>query len=378
MENKHSGVFMAKKKVYIHVGHPKTATTFLQTVFFDYAIKLEQQGVYYPKLDLKSGQVVVGKSDLNTRCYNSEHRILRVKANGGILFYDLNCKHPGFREDYSELLQQVINYFKESNCNKLLLSDENILTFGLYKLPAFKNSLNTLRKEFDVKIILYLRDVISYCMSMWGYLAQNHGYPFSLIDACNATNIHTQAIIDLVNTTGQDDFIITPFEKKYFKNGKIQDHFLTEILGVDISDFNIQKNINISPNPKQAETMIYFNKYSAEKKKISEVLPWRFSRGCMFLLNFNKDSDATITKKELDILYGKYHQYEVEILKKFFNTENSGDMFSKDYKYWVNKIESAKNTRKLSAFEKLGIRTLVVLGKYFSYLRSLKRYTSVL
>ena len=161
---KNSGVFMTKKKVYIHVGHPKTATTFLQTAFFDNAEKLEQQGVYYPKFDIENGQVVIGRPDLNSRCYNSEHNILRVKANGGVLFYDLNCKHPGFREDYSELLQQVINIFKESDCNKLLFSDENILTFGLYRLPAFNNALSTIRKDFDLKIVLYLSDITSYCI----------------------------------------------------------------------------------------------------------------------------------------------------------------------------------------------------------------------
>ena len=124
------------KKLIVHIGHGKTGTSFLQTVFSLNKESLKQLGFEYPNhMD----------ENLAKNGYNTF-------GNGRLL---------------------LKNDIQETEHDKVLYSSELLFR----KLAYETEHLASLSNRFNLEVILYTRDVIEHSVSKWGqYVKQGGGF----------------------------------------------------------------------------------------------------------------------------------------------------------------------------------------------------------
>ncbi len=117
-----------KKTIYIHVGFGKTGTSAIQKVFFQNREQLKSIGCLYPI----TGEIftahynlsVLGEEEMDTKTINL----------------------------YEKLLVEI----KNSNCNIIVLSSEQFI----FLKELYVKQISEFLKDFDVKIIFYIREQI--------------------------------------------------------------------------------------------------------------------------------------------------------------------------------------------------------------------------
>ena len=134
------------KKLYIHIGSPKTGTSAIQKYLNDNKELHEKMGIYYP---------LIGRS---AQLENEKPFFI----NGTFLTYN-NYNH--------EEAKKIFLNFLKSKFNKMILSEEVLFLDHIYNKKALlflnrKNILNILSK-FDVNIVIFLRLPLQYLCSLW-------------------------------------------------------------------------------------------------------------------------------------------------------------------------------------------------------------------
>ncbi len=141
---------MAKKILYLHIGHLKTGTSALQTFCNNHRNELASQGICFPVAG--SGQ---------RRCGN--HLVLALglsRARGKDVppwYRKAQRNHPT-EYDHRKQWAQVIDEIESSGCDTALLSSEFFFALGFGEHgPALLQELRSLTDPFDIRILCYLR-----------------------------------------------------------------------------------------------------------------------------------------------------------------------------------------------------------------------------
>ena len=114
------------KTVFLHIGIGKTGTSSIQEMMFRNRKYLSERGVFYPEIGL----------------HNVSHHLLTSLLN----------KRNSLKSIQKSLLK-IRDRFVNEDCTKLLISSEQLC----YSRPALVGLYGEIFKDFNVKIIFYIR-----------------------------------------------------------------------------------------------------------------------------------------------------------------------------------------------------------------------------
>lgn len=131
------------KKIFIHIGLPKTGTSAIQNFLYNERSELKKHGILYPEsitsLNFdRSGKIIIMKNPKNF----FDHNYLADIQNYPIINHDLF---------YNKLAAEIL---ENNNCENLILSSENLYFADDKLLSKLKN----LFKGLDIKIIFTKRN----------------------------------------------------------------------------------------------------------------------------------------------------------------------------------------------------------------------------
>ena len=132
-----------KKKLYLHVGLSKTATTYLQHCFFINRSRLIDEGIYYPLP------------------FDQDEKTFQVKGNA--TYTNGN-------------LAKIIDLVNGAETDvSVLLSSESLLgTIGLTNDKTKKLIFTALKEDFDIYIILVIRDLFDHTVSLYSQVIRTY------------------------------------------------------------------------------------------------------------------------------------------------------------------------------------------------------------
>jgi hypothetical protein len=195
---------MSVKKLLLHIGTPKTATTTIQKTLNDYAKENLIEGFIYP--DFGS----VNHHDLMV-LFKSYDRIPR----------SLKGKYPNlksYEEGRLNLKKSFNNLFL--NSNNVLLSTEYFFTMNQEEINNLKNELSYV-KDLEIMICIYVRDPLSYYVSyVQQYCKASKNIPNPIKFRYNFKSIILKWEEYFPN------IMVKPFSKEKFLNGCIVQDFM--------------------------------------------------------------------------------------------------------------------------------------------------------
>lgn len=193
-----------RKTVYVHIGHLKTGTTAIQNCLFEHRQFLLEQGVHYIQTGLAS-ETAIGR-----RHYFLSKNILQKKEAGQCLW------------------DKVKSEIETSAATKFVISYEGLIRLA----PAEVNVISQALKAFDVKIICYLRDQVSFLQSLYLEYVQNHQFKKSFREFEGSFNWQGR-YFDLLSIWqhqfGSANMVVSDFSAIVKQKRDVVEHFMTVI-----------------------------------------------------------------------------------------------------------------------------------------------------
>jgi len=186
------------KKLILHVGHGKTGSSYLQSIFALNRTLLEENDITYPT-------------------HIADKKALKGFITAG------NANQQDLTHDFS------------FNTNTLFLSNEGLYTDLIY---FRKKELEFLSKNYDLEVVAYIRNPIEYFVSKWGQAVKRDGL-FQDIDSylCSEEHglnieIYTRGLSRWLENSNQFDFTLKIRNYSYCKDNIVED-FFTYFLNMD-------------------------------------------------------------------------------------------------------------------------------------------------
>jgi hypothetical protein len=230
---------MTKQKIMIHVGHSKTGSSAIQSCLAINADKLAAAGVTYPT-----------------------HQSFDLAGRGQISSGNIDFR-VGWVNDIREVAKRL-------DARALLFSSE-IIFHGLIR---DMNEIVTLASEFDVKIILFVREPLAMLFSTYGQAVKRHGTVISL-DEFSRPEMHTIVARDTV-TALHDHHISFEVRNYSATENRLIPEF-ARMVGVDpsvLSEMPPKRRINRSLDRSEMVLQRAFNRHygSSSSQFISDAL----------------------------------------------------------------------------------------------------------
>lgn len=220
-----------KKKLYIHIGTPKTGTTYLQEFFATNASVLKKFGIYYPSDAGKKYSLSNQHAPLITSLINKH-----IPAIPDAMNYTRGEAHDQFLEDMLKAKE-----------NDILISSE--FFYDKVRLPADFKKIKKKLNQFDVKIIVYLRSQDDFYISRVQELIKSGHYVNpSVEDMIKRPYFYYSKMLDpWTQAFGKENIYVRVFDKNQWINGRLADDILS-IIGVN-------KFSNFTDTPKNNEAI---------------------------------------------------------------------------------------------------------------------------
>ena len=228
-----------KKNIYLHIGLHKTGTSMLQKYMFQNADLLKESGYLYPYYGI----------------VNNAHHLLA---------WPLNETHPRYKllhETYDEVLLTLKHEISKSECESIVISSED---FSKIYSPANLERLSNSLKEFNVKVIVYVRRQDHFLQSLYSQVVKQSRYPKDIgrfvQDALTKEEIwNIKPKLDIWSQFfGQDNIILRVYEKQQLEEGLLADFVKCIGLHLDVSTY-ASKRVNSSLNYSLLNYLTYCN-----------------------------------------------------------------------------------------------------------------------
>lgn len=312
-----------EKKLYVHIGMPKTGTTAIQQFCSINADILKQKGYSYPLFSYK----YPGRA--------KEHNGMFL--TGEIFDADGNECIEEEKRIFAEGMSKVKDLF--STCDGVILSDEELWRTTYSRRKDFWKELQECGKKigFETVIIVYLRKQEEYLNSLWNQRIKEGIWGTSVMTMeewlayaveCYPVN-YAQMIEFLEQEAGQENVIVRKYDRNNFYGGSIYADFLNA-LGLEFTD-EYKKSEGLA-NPSLSGNNI-------EIKRIINSLPgYDRKKNSLFwkiILN-NGDGSASeysnqmMSYKQRKELYEKFRESNRSLNKKL--TGEDGELFTLDEK----------------------------------------------
>lgn len=307
--------------LYLHIGMPKTGTSYIQSTLKLNYEKLKEKGYAYP-LSLKVGK------------YSSTRnaRFLIQK------YVDENGKRDKEKEQeiWDTYFDRISSLFK--TYDKMILSEEGIWNLGAKRDKKFwkklKSELDS--RNIDYKIIAYVRRQDLFAQSHWAQKVREYETR-EFKEYINGKNImrleYYTRVKTIADIMGKENLDIRAYEKQQWggtKNNLVSDFF--EAVGLEFNeDFQeLEKSTsNISLGGVYLDYKRYMNKYpelrsvNGRKSYLHRVLT---------RLMYEKASDFSFSKNNLmtydeTVAFLDKYKEENEMLAKEFLGRDDGVLF---------------------------------------------------
>jgi len=257
------------KKLYLHVGPPKTASSYIQKSLFKNKHILKQNNISYPSV------------------FNR----IQKSAHHDLWWYITENENPFIDTSNKKLAEKNIAEINKIE-NHVILSAEGFSDFNLHHFEKLK----TLFSGFKIEVIFYLREPSSHLLSAWQELIK-HGRVYNFfeyaykklmrldkaIDEQRFLDTYAQAFnksnIHIVNyeTASQNKCLLGELLKIIGKAGIIPD--VDEVInkGIDLREIEIVRYLNTqNPQPHTYGCVKVFSAYlrfkSENPKLIDDIL----------------------------------------------------------------------------------------------------------
>jgi len=295
-----------KKRVFIHIGLHKTATTTIQRSLFKDSKKLKKSGWLCPS---SGASFPLSSAQHNIASQLSGHRKFRAKMGG---------------------IEDLIEEVKESKYLNFIVSSEELSRLSDQQIKSLYDHL----ADYSVSIIVYLRRQDLMLQSTWSEIVKK-GNTRDTFENWIQKKLRTRKedYYSLINawekSFGFENILVRPFEKKQF-DGDIYQDFLKTCGVLDYEKFNIAERANVSPSYKSLEmTRFIVNRIHgtpafAHRKIIARSVN-RFSE----LKGWNESAINIISPEIHKEIMSVYKRSNQQVAKKYLNRD---DLFYDSFK----------------------------------------------
>jgi len=231
-----------KKTIYLHIGFGKTGTTSIQQMYYESRNKLLQNKILYPQVGLlQYGHHMLAK--LGQESMSNE-----------------------VQDRYLELLKEI----EENQPKTIILSSENFI----FMKPQYIQEISELLKNFDVKIIFYIRKQTSLIESTYMEWLKTGKSQYPSIE--EFYNIHKQSFDFLqkiqpwIDYFGKEQIISRLFDKKIIGNNVCTD--ILNITDIDPSIANLDNYSNQSLPNMFVDLVHSIDKSNISSKQREEII----------------------------------------------------------------------------------------------------------
>lgn len=235
------------KKLYLHIGMPKTGTSALQSFFAKNRERLYEDGIWYPELNAES---------------RVEEKLKAFRGNADFLNSNISFEH--MNKEQRQLFVDTCNKLRSSD-KDILLSNEGLFQ---YNETGYKNFVS---QGFDVRVIVYLRRQDLWGESVWNQVVKGSDVTESCFDFIKMKDLdYYDKLKGIAAVIGKDNVIVSVYEEG--SAGRQKDIFTTflNILGIYDTE-NYQKD-TYQANPSLSANYV-------EIKRIFNSIP----NGCTFM-----------------------------------------------------------------------------------------------
>jgi len=292
------------KKIFIHIGTPKTGSTAIQKFLSVNYKKLLDAGYYYPN---------VGRGYRNNRRNISNPEIW---MNGGIL-------------NNLSSFKALLKKFDTLKCQNLILSDECLFMKG--SNGWYGEGIKKLLNNYEVKLIIYLRPAPDYLCGLWQEMVK-YRHAFTLEESIAKSNYYEElhTLKNLMCMIKRENVLIRIYAtKKLFKQNSVYDFAQSIKLGSPEKYIISSDKFNKSLDRVSANKILFFNKIARLPPDDTSQLYKYFTdssyKGVSVLNSMPKKLHNSINIKYADI--------EEEIASKFFIRKKLFEDCDSDYTY---------------------------------------------
>lgn len=300
--------------LYLHIGMPKTGTSYIQNTLKLNRQVLKEKGYIYP-LNLNSGNYSATR--------NAHFLVQKILDKNGKR--DLNKEN----EIWNLYFDRISSMFK--TYDKMILSEEGIWNIGEKRDKKFwkklKKELNA--RNIDCKIIVYLRRQDLFIQSHWAQKVREYETR-SFKEYINGKNIlrleyysRLKAIADIM---GKESIDVRLYEKQQWggtKNNLISDFF--DAIGLEFND-DFQEltktTSNISLGGVYLDYKRYMNRYpelrtaNGRKSNLHKILTKLMYENAS---DFSFSKNNLLTYNDTMEILDKYKEENEQVAREFLN-----------------------------------------------------------
>ena len=219
------------KRIYLHIGYPKTGTTAIQMFLRSNWESLIEQGIYYPVDPM-----------LESKRYPGNLLPLVVSLNDSL-------NNPDGIEYSAEVLySRLIENVEKYDCPINIVSAEDYYRISSADITELHKQL----RDYECKIIIYLRRQDKFVTSIYfeavksGHLHYCMQSEEELYENYDLTTLLYDSYLDRwIEVFGRENIIVRLYEPKRFPEGNVIFDF-ADIVGIDLEHTSIPDRINVS------------------------------------------------------------------------------------------------------------------------------------
>lgn len=275
-----------KKKVILHSGLHKTASTSIQESLSNIHLELLNQRILYPLLEI-NGHTPSNHSFMMYSLFCEQPEKYHINQKWG---FDTEDKAKKLNETYKEFLRKSIN---NNDYDTIIISAEDIFSLdknGLTRLYSF------FIDNFDVtlEVVFYIRHICDYLQSVIQQRVKDGGWEELLFSEIKSGKIGkiAQKINEFDSIFGKNNVSAYKYEEAILYPNGIVNHFLNIILNTNnIHIDNIISNTSLSYESFTIHSKInknyplYSNGTLSQERKYHDLLPLVKLKGAKFSLN---------------------------------------------------------------------------------------------
>lgn len=293
------------KKLYLHIGMPKTGSSALQVFFAKNRERLYEDGIWYPELN--AGIKVEEKP--------------RVFGGNAEIFTTFSMEVEDMGKETRQLFEDTCKKLHDHD-KDILLSCERLFTCSAIVYKNLKD------RGFDVKIIVYLRRQDLWGESSWNQNIKtgdytNSCFEFMQLERNDIVYDYYKKLTEIAAAVGKDNVIVSVYESG---KGKQEDVFITflNILGIHNTE-NYQKD-TYQANPSLSANFVEIKRiFNSIPNGVifMEVMKEILEEGKKYALTNEEivHAPSFLSREERLAILGKYHEGNTMLAREFLGKD---------------------------------------------------------
>jgi len=231
-------------KLILHIGSPKTGTSHIQKILVRNGRQLGESGISY-----------LGCA----KWHDGAHHILSFALRG--------LAYAGVKYDMEEVMSAVEREVRECGSRSIIISSELLF----YDVSRDLTRLEKLLGLFEgVRVVVYLRDPVSYYNSMYKQMVKDPNDALALspgdyLKSALSGDSYKDVVDSYCSIASEMDIY------KYEDAGDVADHFFRSVLGVGVPENNIPGRSNESMDGQALKLKLYVNRFVRDYKNNKEM-----------------------------------------------------------------------------------------------------------